>query len=251
VETPARESTPGEIGSSGLRLTRAEAFDLVRRATASLVTGDSAAAASLVRSTARALLGRDSESLSERNFTRILQDAHDAEVVDLRRRGSDYEVAVAAGAPTVSAQLAAAQPATTPAKPSASAPRGMSARGGRGPMGRPGAPPPHILSVGVVGTKSSAQKAEAEIPQPAIDSPSPTGVEEVKAEAKSPRGRKRGGAARKSSAKKKAGAANVTETSATEASKPAARKRAPRGGRKKAKSGAAAAAASGAGSEPE
>jgi uncharacterized LabA/DUF88 family protein len=251
VETPARESTPGEIGSSGLRLTRAEAFDLVRRATASLVTGDSAAAASLVRSTARALLGRDSESLSERNFTRILQDAHDAEVVDLRRRGSDYEVAVAAGAPTVSAQLAAAQPATTPAKPSAPAPRGMSARGGRGPMGRPGAPPPHILSVGVVGTKSSAQKAEAEIPQPAIDSPSPTAVEEVKAEAKSPRGRKRGGAARKSSAKKKAGAANVTETSATEASKPAARKRAPRGGRKKAKSGAAAAAASGAGSEPE
>jgi len=251
AETPARETTPGEIGSSGLRLTRAEAFDLVRRATASLVTGDSAAAASLVRSTARALLGRDSESLNERNFARILQDAHDADVVDLRRRGSDYEVAVAAGAPTVSAQLAAAQPAPTPAKPSAPTPRGMSARGGRGPMGRPGAPPPHILSVGVVGTKSSAQKAEAEIPQPAIDSPSPTAVEEVKAEQKTSRGRKRGGAGRKSPAKKKP-ADTIAEAPTTEASKPAVRKRSPRGGRKKAKPGAAAVtAASGASSEPE
>jgi hypothetical protein len=94
-----RTGAASEIGSSGLRLTRAEAFDLVRRAVGSLVTGDSAAAASLVRSTARALLGRDSESLSERNFTRILQDAHDADVVDLRRRGADYEVAASTGGP--------------------------------------------------------------------------------------------------------------------------------------------------------
>ena len=70
---------------------------------------------SLVRSTARALLGRDSESLSERNFTRILQDAHDADVIDLRRRGDDYEVAAAVGAAPVAAQLAAAETANTPA----------------------------------------------------------------------------------------------------------------------------------------
>jgi uncharacterized LabA/DUF88 family protein len=244
VERPVAAATSNEIGSSGLRLTRAEAFDLVKRAAASLVSGDSAAPASLVRSTARALLGRDSESLNERNFARILQDAHDADMIDLRKRGSDYEVAVAAGAPTVSAQLAAAQPAAPETKPSTPAPRGMAARGGRGPMGRPGAPPPHILSVGVVGTKSSAaQKSEAaareiEIPEPAIDSPSPTAIsEETSAKAKPARGRKRGGAGRKTTAKK-------------QASSDEAPKRPPRG-RKKAKTAAPAVTTAGAGSEPE
>jgi uncharacterized LabA/DUF88 family protein len=246
AERPAAAATSNEIGSSGLRLTRAEAFDLVKRAAASLVSGDSAAAASLVRSTARALLGRDSESLSERNFTRILQDAHDADVIDLRKRGSDFEVAVAAGAPTVSDQLAAAQPAPAPTKPSTPAPRGMSARGGRGPMGRPGAPPPHILSVGVVGSRASAAQkaeatplAEAEVPAPAIDSPSPSAIaEETTAAGKPARGRKRGGATRKASAKKKTASAEAP-------------KRPPRG-RKKAKTATApVVAASGAGSEPE
>ncbi|HUQ20288.1 MAG TPA: NYN domain-containing protein [Gemmatimonadaceae bacterium] len=254
-ETAPREAASGEIGSTGLRLTRAEAFDLVKRATASLASGDSAVAASLVRSTARALLGRDSESLSERNFTRILQDAHDADMIDLRRRGSDYEVAVAAGAPTVSAQLAAAQPApTASAKPAAPAPRGMAARGGRGPMGRPGAPPPHILSVGVVGTKKPAPQPEQEIPVPAIDSPSPSALAEEKDAAKSRKGRKRGGAGRKTSARKKTTASETPAAApAAEAPKAPARKRAARGGgRKNAKPSAAAAVRSGgAGSEPE
>jgi uncharacterized LabA/DUF88 family protein len=242
-----RTGAASEVGSSGLRLTRAEAFDLVRRAVASLVSGDSAAAASLVRSTARALLGRDSESLSERNFTRILQDAHDADVVDLRRRGADYEVASATGAPTVAAQLASAEIANAPpAKSTTPAPRGMAARGGRGPMGRAGAPPAHILNVGVVGTRSAArQPAEAtasataaDTPTGTIDSPAPSAVAEA-APAEAPsRGRKRGGSARKSSAKKKTatadGAAETAEASGAEPAKPAARKRATRGGRKKA-----------------
>jgi uncharacterized LabA/DUF88 family protein len=198
-----RTGAASEIGSSGLRLTRAEAFDLVRRAVTSLVSGDSAAAASLVRSTARALLGRDSESLSERNFTRILQDAHDADVVDLRRRGTDYEVAAATGAPTVAAQLASAEIANAPAaaKPAAPAPRGMAARGGRGPMGRAGAPPAHILNVGVVGTRAPARPAESaassgavEAPTGTIDSPAPSAVADAAPAAKAPaRGRKRGG----------------------------------------------------------
>ena len=142
-----------EIGSSGLRLTREEAFSLVRRA-----VGERTARASQVRSTARELLGRDSESLSERNFLRILQDAHDADMVDLRRRGSDYEVAPAAPATPVSEQLAATEPlkALPPATPSA--PTGMGARSsppsrgrGRGPIGaRVGVLPPHLLSIGVV-----------------------------------------------------------------------------------------------------
>ncbi|HEY6088487.1 MAG TPA: NYN domain-containing protein [Gemmatimonadaceae bacterium] len=164
--TPARELPPDAapsangdaIGSSGLRLTREEAFNLVRRA-----VDDKTARASQVRSTARALLGRDSESLSERNFLRILQDAHDANVVDLRRRGGDYDVAPAAPATPVSQQLADAEPVRPAASPPAT-PTGMGARSsppsrgrGRGPIGaRVGVVPAHLLSVGVVETSRPA-----------------------------------------------------------------------------------------------
>src|SRR5204862_5973803 len=108
----------GDIGSSGLRLRRDEAFDLVRRAVG--VNGGSPVRASEARALARELLGRDSESLSERNFIRILQDAHDADVVDLRRRGDDYEVAPAAAPTSVVEQLAAIAPqkVATPSAPS-------------------------------------------------------------------------------------------------------------------------------------
>jgi hypothetical protein len=159
----ARPAAPAakadEIGATGLRLTREEAFNLVRRA----VGQNGSARASQVRSSARELLGRDSESLSERNFLRILQDAHDADIVDLRRRGTDYEVAPAAPSTSVSQQLAAAEPPKPP--PSAPAiPTGMGARSappgrgrGRGPIGaRVGVMPPNLLSVGVVETSRPA-----------------------------------------------------------------------------------------------
>jgi uncharacterized protein (TIGR00288 family) len=152
---PAAASTNGDaIGSSGLRLTREDAFSLVRRAVAE--TGP--ARASQVRTTARQLLGRDSESLSERNFLRILQDAHDADLIDLRRRGADFEVAPAAPSTSVSEQLAAAEPPKVTVSATPSMPTGMGARSappgrgrGRGPIGaRGGAPPADLLSVGVV-----------------------------------------------------------------------------------------------------
>jgi uncharacterized LabA/DUF88 family protein len=248
----ARASSTGEIGSTGLRLTRDEAFDLVRRAVASLVNGDSAAPASLVRSTARALLSRDSESLSERNFTRILQDAHDAEVVDLRRRGSDYEVAAVPGSAPVSAQLAAAATANAPAaKPVTPAQRGMSARGGRGPMGRVGAPPAHILNIGVVGTRAAkpAAAALADSGSPeltgTIDSPAPSAVAEVSPAPEKPsRGRKRG-SGKKAAAKNAANDSQSPQSleavaSPEEGSAKSARKR-PARGRKKAKTATAAA----------
>jgi uncharacterized protein (TIGR00288 family) len=150
------------IGSSGLRLRREEAFDLVRRSVG--VNGDAPVRASQVRTTARELLGRDSESLSERNFTRILQDAHDADIIDLRRRGSDYEVAPAAPSTSVSEQLAATEPPKPIAPLAPSAPTGMGARAGgpargrgRGPIGaRVGIVPPDLLSVGVVETSRPA-----------------------------------------------------------------------------------------------
>jgi hypothetical protein len=156
--TDARATSPdGQIGVAGERLTRAEAFDLVRRTVADLTRDDEAVRASEVRHRARQLLGRDSESLSDRMFVRILKDAHDEGLIDLRRRGDDFEVARASEAAPVAEQLAradrAAAPAAAPSQPQTStAPRfGMGPRGA-GPRvrGRPGAPPPELLSIGVV-----------------------------------------------------------------------------------------------------
>lgn len=158
AEAP-RAPTPAardEIGSSGLRLRREEAFDLVRRAVGS--NGGSPVRASQARVAARDLLGRDSESLTERNFIRILQDAHDANVVDLRRRGEDYEVAPAAQTTSVSDQLATAEGGRTspPVETQTSAALRAPAIGrgrGRGPIGaRAGLVPPELLSIGVVET---------------------------------------------------------------------------------------------------
>jgi len=159
------------IGRSGERLTRADAFDLVRRAVESLVQGDAVTSASATRQRAFELLGRDSESLASRMFERILQDAHDANMIDLRRRGDDWEVARAADAASIVDQLKAvdeqqkaearAAQALLPA-----APRGMGARGVGGRGKGPGAPPPNLLMFGVVGASRSADQAPAAAPAP-------------------------------------------------------------------------------------
>jgi uncharacterized protein (TIGR00288 family) len=161
VESPAvaRQTAPAEqpaddIGAGGMRLTRDEAFDLMRRAVEHLASIGGGTRASDVRHAARELLGRDSESLSEKNFTRILKDAHDSDIIDLRRRGNDYEVRPAVVAAPIGDQLGAAAIANAPARPvSAPAPRGMGPRGGGGrtPLrGAKTAPPLDLLSVGVV-----------------------------------------------------------------------------------------------------
>ncbi len=160
---PRVEVSADPIGREGERLTRQEAFDLARSATAALVSGDDAALSSDVRRKAFELLGRNSESLAERNFHRILRDAHDAEVIDLRRRGDDYEVSLPAKAASVADQVKAAEVANTPGpKPVATGlvPRGMGPRGGAGRTGRaPAAPPPELLLVGVVQPVASAPAA--------------------------------------------------------------------------------------------
>jgi hypothetical protein len=124
--------------------------------------------ASDVRDRARDLLGRDSESLSERNFIRILKDAHDADVVDLRRRGDDFEVARAESAPSVSDQLAKAQPAAAPRSADAGLPARLSLRGrGSGGRARPSSLPPELLSVGIVAMPSDVGSENgAEEPPP-------------------------------------------------------------------------------------
>jgi uncharacterized protein (TIGR00288 family) len=196
--------TPGaHIGAGGERLTRDEAFDLVRRAVAALVTGDTPARANAVREKAYELLGRDSESLSERNFPRILRDSHDAEVIDLRRRGDDFEVAMVEAAP-VADQLSAAAAVNAPTiTPSAPAPRGMMARsapgrGGRGPSR--GAPPADLFSVGVI--EDSAPIVAVATPT-VVDSVSDALGEASLADA--PKAKKKA-AAKKAPAKKKAAA---------------------------------------------
>ncbi|HMA21494.1 MAG TPA: NYN domain-containing protein, partial [Gemmatimonadaceae bacterium] len=163
VAAAPRAAKADDIGVAGLRLTRDEAFDLVKRAVGAVASGNRTAPSAKVRLEARSLLGRDSESLSERNFLRILHDAHDADVIDLRKRGNDYEVAPAAAAQPVEKQLATAAVANAPApKAAVVVPRGMGARGiGRGGMGAKSGPPANLLTVGVVPKAASAQAPSA------------------------------------------------------------------------------------------
>ena len=232
---PAAIASADDIGVTGMRLTRDEAFDLVKRAVAAASTGTKAIAAAKVRSSARSLLGRDSESLSERNFIRILHDAHDADVIDLRKRGGDYEVSSAVAAPTVERQLESAAVANAPApKPQAPVVRGMGARGiGRGSMGAKAAPPANLLNVGVVprAMPSAPPAAPTNTAKPPEDAEAVAVAEAAAEPARKPAAaRKRGVAAKKAPRKKE---------SAAGAAAPAAK----RAGRKKAAPKATAGAA--------
>ncbi len=132
-----------EVGVGGERLTRDEAFDLVRRSVNRLVNGDSLANASDVRKGARIVLGRDSESLSERNFGRILKDAHDSGIVVVRMDGDTMGVG---RAPEV-APSDAVTPRSNPVIP----PKALGLRG-RSVGGRGRSIPPELLALGVVET---------------------------------------------------------------------------------------------------
>ena len=229
-ERAPRAETTEQIGVSGERLTRDEAFDLVRRSVEALVSGDAAVRASAVRAKARELLGRDSESLSDRNFPRILKDAHDSDVIDLRRRGDDFEIARAVEAEPVSEQLAKTAAANAPATPASPvAPRGMGPRGVSGPRGRgrPGAPPPDLLSIGVVGPAGGAASLPTlatPTPAPAAAAPAVSTAEQPSVEAEKPAARTRA----KRPAKKAAAAPEAAAPAPTTAKKAAAKKAAPR-----------------------
>ncbi len=220
------------IGLAGERLTRSEAFDLVRRAVAATSKDDAPAAMLAVRESAAALLGRDSESLSERNFVRILQDAHDADVVDLRKRGDSWEVAPVQQVAEVAEQLAKHEAANAP-KPTAGppAPRGMGSRGG-GRGGRLGAPPPGLLMVGVVDDAApiAAPVAAAPEPEPVVAPPAPeaprTPAPKAAAPAVKPAGRNGGRPAAKKSAPPPPAAKKAAAKTAAPAAKKAPAKKA-------------------------
>jgi uncharacterized protein (TIGR00288 family) len=222
AEAAPRAAADG-VGVAGERLTRDEAFDLVRRAVIALTRGpDDLTRASDVRGKARELLGRDSESLSDRNFGRILRDAHDANMIDLRRRGDDFEVSRAAEADSVADQLAkaaAARPPQPGAAAAAPARRGMGPRRAapRGRAGAPvGGPPPELLSIGVVDfgppATSAAQPeplpAEEPVPEAAGFGEEPAGATiEAETRSKAKRPARGGPAARGATARKRTPAA--------------------------------------------
>src|SRR6185312_11135795 len=184
---------------TGERLTRDEALDLVQRAVQH--TGASAAEpvpAAAARRAARELLGRDSESLNERFFHRILRDAHDAERIDLRLQGEDYVVApaLARAASAAPAQPAAGDANTDPSQAQRSAANAASLRRGMRHRGlrtsRPGELPPDLLSVGVVGATSPTPEPEAAVEEFAPEE-APTPAEpETAAAPRRPRGRRGG-----------------------------------------------------------
>jgi uncharacterized protein (TIGR00288 family) len=232
VSTPsAVNGVVDTIGASGIRLTRDEAFDLVRRAVESVATSDTPARASEVRRTARNLLGRDSESLSERNFTRILQDAHDADIIDLRRRGDDYEVSPAVVAAPIADQLSTAETTATPPSPTPSTPavpRGMGPRGipGRGlaVRGRKNAEvPSDLLLIGVVDYPSSTQD---QTPVESVDQSTTRDAEESSASLESTRTSKSRSTSRgrKSATSKRSGTKSTTKERSAKSSTKSATK---------------------------
>ncbi|MGH7710055.1 MAG: NYN domain-containing protein [Gemmatimonadaceae bacterium] len=215
VSETARAVPLGQIGRSGDRLTQEEAFDLVRRALAATGNGHAVVSSRDLRRKAFELLGRDSESLSERFFAKILKDAQDAEILDLKRRGRDYHVEPRHGAATVSERLnvaaaahtgaapasaalpsvatAAPPPAQTPA--AATAPvRGIGGFGRRDVRtGRPALPPPELLSIGVVDVFPSS--AAAPVEPEAREAPDATPASRTRRGSRGGRGRKKAASA--------------------------------------------------------
>lgn len=217
ADVKASEAVEDDAGMSGMRLTRNEAFDLVRRAVAEVATDDKGAMGSVVRQTARRLLGRDSESLRERNFTRILQDAHNADIIDLRRRGNDFEVSPAAIVDTIADQLlskvaeqkesetsTAGATSTRPAR--GMGPRGIPSRG----FGKKSSDiPADLLSLGVVNFVSpSAPKADEKDVQPILK-----GLED-KGDAEQPSGASSSSRGRKKAVAKRSATKTAAKTAA-------------------------------------
>jgi len=202
--TPAAPPTDDTIGVAGIRLTRDEAFGLVRDAVAAVATEDNPVPSETVRTKAFALLGRDSESLSARNFARILKDAHDAGLLDLRKRGEAFEVTAVSGAPSIADQLAVAEAAHKPVvAPSAPAPRGMGVRSAPGRGGRTVAKPTLPSGLLLLGMVEEPTPVVVEAPVAKVVAEKPVKKPAAKkAAAKKPVAKKP--VAKKAAAKKKA-----------------------------------------------
>ena len=231
VTAPPAERAPSPAARAaaepemvGERLTRDEALTLLRKAVSELTTSvDKPVPASAVRRKARELLGRDSETLDERFFLRILRDAHDADVIDLRKRGDDFEVAPAGAVASVAEQLAAAAPlAAEPSQSARSAANAASLRRGMRGRGRGGEMPPELMNLGVIGGHTPAESsAPAAAPTLALV---PESEPEPAAKAAPKKRAGRAPAAKSARAKKSASTAASGEKAAPKAKRPRAKK---------------------------
>jgi uncharacterized protein (TIGR00288 family) len=165
-KAPGRHA-PQHRRSEGLTLARA--FDLMRSALAEL---PSPAGHEALRNRMAALFGRQDPMLDAERFPRLLRQAHDAEIADVRKVGDDEFEVVARGVEPAAPQLSLAMPVATDrgaegdgAGTPISSSDASAARGGirfrRG--SRSAAAPPAIAMVGVV----SLDEPAAEVPKKA------------------------------------------------------------------------------------
>jgi uncharacterized protein (TIGR00288 family) len=147
-------------------LTLAESFDLLQRAMAEL---RAPVAHDKLRARMVALLGREDPLLDVSRFGRLLRQANDAEVADVRKTGEDrFEVSPHRSQRLAKAAAAAAAPAServeVPSPPAEAAPgTERQSRRGRGRGGRASKAP-----------ETPTEVAVPEPPAPALEEPAPT-----------------------------------------------------------------------------
>lgn len=235
---PASDTASARPAASApsTRLSLARAFDLMRDALRQL---DTPVQHEALRLRMSALLGHDDALLEQSRFTRLLRQANDAEVADVRKLGDDdYEISphptddprARTGIPLRPLLAEAADSAESPARsasaapPAAPAPRfGLRSRPSRT------ARPMQIPLIGVVEMEEPAGAMLGE----AVRADVPDAEAEAEVESKPVRTRSRRGG--RGGAKKSAKAAAPTEARAAAPATPAAdaakKPRRPRGGR--------------------
>ncbi len=195
--TPVRHAPPSRR-SEGLTLARA--FDLMRSALAEL---PSPAAHEALRNRMAALFGRQDAMLDGERFPRLLRQAHDAEIADVRKVGDDEFEVVARGIEPAPPQLSLSMPVAGDRSPAADAPvsaagAGSDAAAARGGIrfrrgSRAAAAPPAIAMVGVVSLDEPAAEPppKGRAPRKKAVKPKPEPDVEAPAKKKSPAPRTR------------------------------------------------------------
>jgi uncharacterized protein (TIGR00288 family) len=184
AEEKRRPEEPRRAPEQVEGLTLARAFDLMRRALSEL---PSPVSHETLRLRMSALHGRQDPLLDPGRFARLLRQAHDAEIADVRKIGDDEYEVVARGleAPAAVPAATGASAESAPAEPRIQAvPADAAARGGvrfrRG--SRLPAAPPAIAMVGVVSldeeepvaerpARAGRKKAAKAAPEPGGDGP--------------------------------------------------------------------------------
>lgn len=183
--------TPAATIAEPTGLTLAEAFHLLSRALGEL---PAPVAAETLRARMSALHGKEDELLDTARFGKLLRQANDAEVADVRQLGEDrYEVsphkadlALQMRAPVESAP-AADGAATTVTAPAARQPNALRFRGGSKQLARPSG----LQMVGVIDL--SPTPAPAPTPEPEAAAPAAPVEAKAAKSAKGAKGAKRGG----------------------------------------------------------